>query len=653
MRISRIEIENWRCFPGKQMIDLDSGAHAIVARHETDPDRSNWLGKSTFLWAPRFAQTGEKPKDCQTEDDWITRSRDFGSVATTYTDGTRIERSRKRGGPTVLVVQSVNGTFRKAEAQAEIERIVGFSEKDADSWFLAQKSFDRFVGTRTRPAERAREVSEWLRIEPLRKAEEIVRSALSELFDCEAKLGARERADRDLLFSILQKAGIDTAIPTSRACDELTAIGKRSEEAAKEVSNEIEKLELGQRKFARYEADRDRARERTDLVRDVERARQEAERVGGEVVGGRRLVRLRQTVQGASEEASRLQRSARDKQTLARGEFDGTCPVGGQMCPVTKELNAKSRENTTAAFDAVKEAAEARYLAEQARKELDAIEGQLRTKERAAERLATLEARLPRTSPIDVPEFDQTEADEIDAKLRAAKRKRDESRDRARDAQNAISEVQRIGKRIEEAVRELAVIKDTIRTKREAVEILGRRGAQRRIAEGALQEVEEGANALLACAGIDLSVRFRWDRETASLATTCDVCGSPFPASTRVKECGRCAAVRGPKLDERLDVLLSDRSGAADDLAGLAVSLSVSAMLRAERGSPWGVLCLDEPFAALDRANRKSLARGLISALVGQWEQALVIAHDDAAMDGMSNKILITGGPNGSKVERL
>jgi hypothetical protein len=37
VRITRIEIENWRCFRGKHSVDLDSGAHAIVARHETDP----------------------------------------------------------------------------------------------------------------------------------------------------------------------------------------------------------------------------------------------------------------------------------------------------------------------------------------------------------------------------------------------------------------------------------------------------------------------------------------------------------------------------------------------------------------------------------------------------------------------------------------
>lgn len=650
MRLSRIEITNWRCFRGTHAVDLDSGTHAIVARHETDPDRSNWLGKSTFLWAPRFAQTGERPKDCPTEDDWITRGEDFGSVATTYSDGTRIERSRKRGGPTVLVVQSINGTFRKAEAQAEIERVVGLSEKDADIWFLAQKSFDSFI--KARPSERAREVSEWLRIEPLRKAEENVRSSLSELLDHEVKLGAKERADRDLLASLLSRSGIDTSIPLSRAVEELAEIVRTNEIVVRDVSKEIEALESEQRKFARCVADRERAKEREDLAREVERAKREAERAEEGLPGGRRVVRLKQAAKDASEEAAQAERVARDKRTLARGEFDGTCPVGGQTCPITRELNAKHRENATAAQKAVKEASEARERAECARKESEAVEARIRAKERAHERFAALSSRLERMKPIDVPDFDEDRADELDDLLRAVKRKRDEARDRLRDAQNAIDEVQRIGKRIEETVRELAVIKDTIRTKREAIEILGRRGAQRRIAESALQEVEDGANALLTRAGIDLSVKFRWDRETGSLATTCDVCGAPYPASTRVKECSRCQAPRGPKIDERLDVLLSDRSGAADDLAGLAVSLSVSSMLRAERGSPWGVLCLDEPFAALDRANRKSLARGLISALVGQWEQALVIAHDDATMDGMPNRIVITGGPNGSRVER-
>jgi DNA repair exonuclease SbcCD ATPase subunit len=651
VRISRIEIENWRCFRGSHTIDFDSGAHAIVARHETDPDRSNWLGKSTFLWAPRFAMTGEKPTDCRTEDDWITRGEDHGSVKLVLSDGTRIERTRKRGGPTVLVVNSTNGEFRKAEAQAEIERIVGLSDGDASIWFLAQKSFDRFV--RARPGERAKEVSEWLRIEPLRKAEENVRRSLGELLDRESKLASTERADRDLLASIFQRSGIDTRIIESQAVESLQVSCKKSQAIEAEAAKEIERLEIESRKFAEFASQRERAAEREELAEDVERVRLEAERAAAQVPGGRKLTRLQLRARESTEEASRLRRIAQDRQTLARGEFDGRCPVGQVRCPITNDLNAKRQENATAAQKASKEASEARDRSEVARQELDTAQGQLRTAERAKERADLLTTRLGRMKPIDVVEFDEERAQEIANLLLQAKRRKNEARDQARDAETTAAEVERIGKRIEETVRELATIKDTIRTKREAVEILGRKGAQRRIAELALQEVEEGSNVILARAGIELSIRFEWDRETGGLATTCDVCGAPFPTSTRVRECSKCQAPRGPKIDERLDVVLSDVSGAAGDLAGLAISLAASERMRAERGSSWGVVCLDEPFGALDRSHRRSLSRGLDLALRMSWEQSLIIAHDDAVMDGLPNKIVIIAGSNGSRVERI
>jgi DNA repair exonuclease SbcCD ATPase subunit len=650
VRITRIEITNWRCFRSKHSIDLDSGAHAIVARHETDPDRSNWLGKSTFLWAPRFVITGEKPSDCRTEDDWITRGEDFGSVEVTFSDGTRIERSRKRGGPTVVKVESINGKFQKAEAEAEIGRIVGLSEKDASIWFLAQKSFDRFI--RARPGERAKEVSEWLRIDHLRKAEANVRQSLSELLDRESKLVAKERADRDMLASLYQRLGIDTRNNISQAIDALNEIVERNRTATEAATKEVGRLENESHRLAKLASDHERQREREELAGEVECAQKEADRLASQAPGGRKIVRLRQASQDADDEASRLRRIAQDKQTLARGEFDGRCPVGGQECPITRELNAERKGNAIAAQKAAKEASEARDLAERARRELGAIEGQARAVERAKERASTLSARLERMKPIDVVECDENRSHEVEGLLWEAKRRRDESRDRVRDAEATIIEVDRIGKRIEETVRELAVIKSAIQTKREAVDILGRKGAQRRIAEQALQGVEDGANSLLARSGIDLSLQFQWDREIGGLATTCDVCGAPFPASTRIRECAKCQAPRGPKVDERLDVVMSDRSGAAEDLAGLAISLAASSRLRAERGSSWGVVCLDEPFGALDRSHRRSLAKGLVSMLVGQWEQALVIAHDDATMDAMPGRIVIVGGPNGSRVER-
>lgn len=664
MRLARVEIRNWRCFRGEHAVDLDPGAHAIVARHERDAERSNWLGKSSFLWAVRFALTGERPEDCKTEDDWIARGEPDGSVVVVLSDGTRAERSRRRGGPTVLEVRTPDAEkpFRKAEAQEEIDRRLGMTADDAPVWFLAQKTFDRFV--RARPGERAREVAEWLRIEPLRKAEASVRASLSVLLDEETRLAQRERADRDSLAALLARHGIPPETPSVNVLALLSEREREGRAEAESAQKDVARLEREQREEGEARAEARRAREREELARDVEAAEEEAraaeeqaERAEASVPPRVRLIRLRTRAEQASNEAARLQREAREKQALARGEFDGRCPVGGMACPVASDLNARDRENAAAAREGAENARRAREASEVARKAQDAAEGLSRAAERARARADSarrkadaLRTRLDATAPVMLST--KGPRPELPEELAEARERRDRARDDARNASRAHAEVERLAGQIEQTVRELAELRAKSRTKREALEILGRRGAQRRIAEEALREVEDEANALLARAGVALSVRFSWERETQGLAAQCEACGSAFPASARVKECGRCGAARGPKIDERLDVELSDRSGAAEDLAGLAISLAASARLRRERGSSWGLLCLDEPFGALDRTHRRALSRGLIGMVSGQWEQTLIIAHDEGTLDAMPGRIVVTAGDGGSRVER-
>ncbi len=662
MRLARVEIENWRCFRGKHAIDLDAGAYAIVARHERDAERSNWLGKSSLLWAIRFVLTGALPKDCRTQDDWIARGEREGSVTVVLSDGARAERSRRRGGSTVLVVTSNGETWKGAEAQAEIDRRIGLTADDAGVWFFAQKSFDRFI--RMRPSERAAEVAEWLKLEPLQRAEASVRSALSELLDEETKLAAKERADRDAMAALLGRHGILPETPTADVFAKLSAIERVAKEQVAAASRTLAALEEERRAEQEARADERRRREREELAREVERTEEEARRAEEEARAAEaeapprpRLIRLRSRAEQTQIEAERARREAREKQALARGEFDGACPVGGIACPAKDTLNARQRENAAAAQEAALNAGSAREAADLARTAKDAAEGQQRAAERARARATStrdkadaLRQRLERTAPVAASSFHPREG--LDREIAEARARRDDANDDARHAAMSRREVERLAESIGRTVAELAGNRSKARTKREAVEILGRRGAQRRVAEQALREVEDEANVLLARSGVALTVRFSWERETNGLASTCDACGSAFPSSARVKECGRCGSARGPKIDERLDVELSDRSGAAEDLAGLALSLAASLRLRRERGSDWGVICLDEPFGALDAVHRRALARGLIQMLTGRWEQAFVVAHDEATLAVMPGRIVVTAGDDGSRVER-
>ncbi len=202
----------------------------------------------------------------------------------------------------------------------------------------------------------------------------------------------------------------------------------------------------------------------------------------------------------------------------------------------------------------------------------------------------------------------------------------------------------------EQLAAEINDLNDRLQTLREAVAILGRNGAQREIAEESLAEVEAGANALLVDAGIDLNLDVQWSREGKKLATACEQCGAPFPSSIRVKMCKTCGAPRGPKMIDNLEIRLSDRSGASEDIAGLAFQLSAATWLRARRETDWSTVFVDEPFGALDAANSKALSTHIQTLLRGRYSfrQAFLVAHDDAIMEALPARVQITGKSGGS-----
>jgi hypothetical protein len=99
---------------------------------------------------------------------------------------------------------------------------------------------------------------------------------------------------------------------------------------------------------------------------------------------------------------------------------------------------------------------------------------------------------------------------------------------------------------------------------------------------------------------VDLSVSVRWGRESSTqLSPTCEECGREG-ITGNAKNCPACKAIRQPKVSEKLDVELSDRSGAAEDLGGLALQIAASAWLRERRGARFATVLVDEPFGSLD-----------------------------------------------------
>lgn len=647
MRVTQVRLFNWLRYSGEHTLDLAADIYAVTASFEHDSRRSNWAGKTSLLEAIRFALYGVHRG--AREDDWITEGEASGYVEVTLDSGTLLRRSRRRGKSTLLEVVVDDASATGELAQARINEIVGLSREDfeATCW-IGQKMLARLV--LARPGERFEIVSGWAGLEPLQRCEERTRLLLSdvttEIHSAESIVLASERT---LIEARIQN-GLAASTPIG---DVLIALDDVLEKKAADMGAAALVVEAAKEALAaahERQHHADRAVELEEVAESLKTARSKFEALPevDATLATSALADARAKMQAAGAEV-------KTKAALARGEFDGRCPVGGIVCPAKNDLNRMAAENRVEhkrALSVYDDSCRAESIARSEQEDAARVDrekaGLLGQREKLRERYAALReaTKAPLPDGPDVVEAREKLTAATDAYRKAADVQAT-ARAAFETAQNAMLDRARMQDTVDKA-------KDQATLLRAALRVFGRQGAQQRIAEAALAEIEQGANALLRDAGIDLSVEMRWAREAASgLATTCDACGAPFPASQRAKKCERCGAERPPKLIERLDVELSDRSGAAEDLAGAALQLAAAAWLRRERDVRWSVALIDEPFGALDEANRRQFAAHLVQMLRGRFgfEQAFIVAHSPDVLDAMPRQIRVTADEYGSTLK--
>lgn len=633
IHVRTLEMHNWLCYRGLQRLELEPKAYAVVARRADNPESSNWAGKTSLVEAVHFALTGQHRH--RTEDEWITRGEKEGLVRVVLSDGLVITRERIRGKSTRLSVgKRLDGVnAEQAEGERKIQAMLGLTEEDLmATCFFEQRQMARLI--LARPEERMRIISAWLRLEKLQACEERARIIVSESTAhasmLDAEMGrfseqARGEGDvREVMRATLRVVECDLAEANAELA-EVHADATEGRDLAQSVAM---------------------ARRFDEVVAEGQRARAEAAGMGNLAELGEQAKLAHQALLATSSEMAECRRLADQKRTLALGKFNGACPVSeGRTCPVTDTINGEREENAIAANAAAWRLQEASLATQAAERTFRTVEAARQAQERVATRLETLRAEARRLKPhhdrasnvvLEDPEALQQrfrQAQERVARLVAARV----------EGEHALKTYDVEVERLRKLRRDRAALDSTLEVRRAAFGILGKNGAQRRLAEGALGEIEAGANEMLTACGIDLRVGVSWAREGSGFAKACDACGAAFPASTRVKRCERCGAARGPHLVNKLEVVLSDRSGAAEDLAGAAVQLSASAWLRADRASGWSTALIDEPFGQLDGANRRAFAGHLATLLRGRYgfEQALVIAHHSSVLDALPGRIEI------------
>lgn len=642
MRIKRATFFNWMRYRGEHVIELDAQVYGVVAEHRNDPERSNWLCKSGFIEGlgpfPLFGW-----HRFRTEDEWITNGESEGFVEIEYDDGFAVKRRRQRGKATRLEVEQAHDDA----AQKKIDEHIGLGQSDffATCFFL-QKRMSQFIIAR--PAQRMEVVTEWLDLAPLERAGARAQRGLAAAIAEEAKhLVVRGQAQARI-EDMLGRYGVERAALSAE-------LGKRGAAAERKRDAARKKAEGLRDRITDAKANR-RDAEGAAAFRDIEAKLKSASTMAAVVPGDSEIAALRREHEEQQVATRAALTEVNRKRLLVQGKFDGRCPVDSMFCPVADDINARRAPAKKLLAEAEAELAKCTKVSHDAQYAWTEATEKARAESNRKARVQSLEEQLERHRLA----HERAKKAEKSESVESMQREADEAQHEADEAEQVVREVRRDFDTLERAIvilqeveENLEAVRKKVATAREAAIILGRNGAQRRIAESSLAEIEAAANAELAQSNIDLAMFVRWARETKGLATACDVCGAPFPASKAVKGCERCGAARGPKLEERLDIDLTDRSGAAEDLAGIAFQLAAGAWLRARRSSAWSTAFIDEPFGALDDSNRRALATHLATMLRGRYgfDQSFVIAHNRGIMDALPGRIRVLADNDRSTVE--
>ncbi len=573
----------------------------------------------------------------------ISRGESEMLVEVELSDGSFVSRKKRRDRPYDLNVEvphphaDTTGhpfpghlALFQDNAQEEIWRRIGFSADDLlHTAYSEQKQLDALVAAKGSVLQDV--VTGWLRLEPLVDAADAagveLKAFSSQLLVVEEKL-ADVRKDPAL--------GWDLSELRSRIT-ELELQAKDEERRRKANSQRITEHDAWLVLNSKWQSQgRARAEAASEILR-LESSLAELPLPQGE------QLQLEQAANLAARAADATEVEWRQKRSLAGGLFDGNCPVNGGSCPIAVDINADRKRNELL----LREAAAARAAAQvelakqraplaehvarrQARERLEARLEQARHSLRVADRQELpLLPEEPDVAGIVEGVGVSLELDELLRRKLLA-------------AEGCKAKEQ-------ELLGLAAPLRLKIPVARAALAVLGPEGAQKRVAERAVQAIERVANRDLTTAGVALSLAVRWGRETKQPARQCPQCGSAFQGNS-AKVCAQCLAPRGMQFKPELRVRLSNVSGAATDLAGLAFRCAAFKWLRAKRQVPWSVAVLDEPFGSLDVANKRALAAHVQALVASTFDQAFVVAHDRALLDGLQKRIVVTGRGDWSTV---
>jgi DNA repair exonuclease SbcCD ATPase subunit len=630
MYIAELALENWLPYGGTTVLKLEPTIYAIVAETEEYKERSNWVGKTALFEAPAFVFFGDHRK--RTEDEWITNGAKKGSVSVLLSSGDRLTRSRVVGEATKFTVVTSAGNLKAGnEAEEYVARLLKMSKDDYYSMsHYRQGKLSEIVTME--PAARTELFSKWLKLSRLVDAEDLIANAIVELNDERSRafgvIRAGYEAMKQALDDVEPTSGEPVALTEPAAMVEFCKVGlSKLEYAATQLQKRVNAKNVQvqqlftQAKSAReYAVNQANAEHRKAYAVEIEKLSSTLPPKRPEIDA-----KVQDQYEQRSNQIAVLNRDLALARRACKGEFDGKCPVNGSTCPVRDKINAANGEAVTRRDQLTSKCDEAMRVRDKLETTINEIKVQIRSYDEVVTRISTLKSKA---EEIRVSNMKAVNPDVLSA-YNDARNELESLNMALKDATTHTEQAMAMASKMTEAMDVIANSDKALKITQAARYIFSKQGAQRRIAERVMRRIEMRGNETLRENGIELAFHLAWSRLGKGLATYCRSCGASFPKSERVKMCS-CGTARGPLVIDKSEVILSDQSGAANDIVGGVIRLETSAWYRETRGSMWNVTFIDEPYGAVDQYNRHAFSKLLRSMLSNRLgiEQAFVTAHN-------------------------
>jgi len=644
VKVRSLKLENFMGYVHLKRVFSDKDIIGIIG-----PNKG---GKSTIPEAIRYAIHGTSRAEREVE--LIHRGAKKMMVTLVLDDDGKkitIKRGRDIKGHGFFEVKGID---RNKEAQAAINKLVGYTKEDFTlTTFFLQGEINQFMDLR--PTDKKKRLMEWLKNTHWNTLEQ---AALEDLKEANKKVASLTAKREVLSGTDVDVKAVKARIKKAEARRDRLAerAGKLEKKAAKERAASQSLSDMEQRL--------------SDLMDDIHKARKGAKamlKLSDEYTStNANLNELKDGVggvdkQGVVDKRAKLKarRNELSKLIDRADSLTGTCPILKEPCTrvkpdagqvsawkkETKQVNKRLKKllKTLAILDAIQEATRDLQVLSVA---MDKAKAQAAPLKRLTGRYKALKASYGKAR-------DTGNGSEGRAKLK-----------RLRQRITGLEE--RLGG-LKGQVKRHRTVRDTLvkldgdmeKTRRKAANLqyvafmFGKNGIPSQEIENAFDEIEDEVNLVLERLCTALQLEFKPDREIGKWEDLCVQCGWKFPKGTRTRDCEGCGADRQRKRKDELQLrVLEDgedegfwmESGGGKTLVSLAVRLALTRLKQRQSGSCFNVLFLDEPDAMLDQKNKQAFIKLLTGTLVKEFafEQIFWISHDPEIQGSIPHILSVT-----------